>query len=194
MQKDAVRPDVDVAPRREIALRPIGMIVLPAVLQAADGARRQTRRILAEKCCQRFREIAGRNALEVEDRQQRLDRLGAAHVERQDRRSEADAARIVSGRPAITQAGLLDWDRTDTGYHFALGPVPVADDACAAILGLALGMLDKEAGDLGLDRLREQGTGPIAQDFRELVVEGSWLNQSDDVIVGPGISAPSVEK
>ena len=49
-------------------------------------------------------------------------------------------------------------------------------------------MLGEKAGDLGLDRLREQGTGPVAQDFRELVVEGSWLNQSDDVIVGHGIS------
>jgi len=39
-----------------------------------------------------------------------------------------------------------------------------------------------------LDRLREQGTRPFAQDLGELVLEGSWLNQSDDVIVGHGIS------
>jgi hypothetical protein len=66
--------------------------------------------------------------------------------------------------------------------------VAVTDNAGAAILGLALGVLGEEAGDLGLDRLREQGTRPVAQDFREWVVEGSWLNQPDDVIVGHGIS------
>src|SRR6202165_2461306 len=40
----------------------------------------------------------------------------------------------------------------------------------------------------GLDRLSEQGTCPVAQDFCELIVEDSWLNQMDDVIVGHGIS------
>ena len=48
----------------------------------------------------------------------------------------------------------------------------MANDAAVAILGLALGMLVEKAGDLGLDCLRQQGTRPIAQDFRELIVEG----------------------
>jgi hypothetical protein len=34
---DAVSPDVDVALRRQIALLPGGVLVDPAVLQAADG-------------------------------------------------------------------------------------------------------------------------------------------------------------
>ena len=42
--------------------------------------------------------------------------------------------------------------------------------------------------DLGLDRPGEKGTCPVAQDFCELIVEDSWLNQMDDVIVGHGIS------
>jgi hypothetical protein len=57
-----------------------------------------------------------------------------------------------------------------------------------AILGLHIGMPGEKIGNLGLHRLREQGACPVAQDFGELVVEGSWLNQSDDVIVGHGIS------
>src|SRR5206468_1712300 len=32
------------------------------------------------------------------------------------------------------------------------------------------------------------GTCPVAQDFCQLIVEDSWLNQMDDVIVGHGIS------
>jgi hypothetical protein len=128
------------------------------------------------------------DALQVQDRQQRLDRPGAAHVGRQDRWREADAVGIVSRRPAIAHAWLTHGDRTDAGHHLALGQMAMANHPGAAILGLQIRMLGEETGDLGLDGLREQGTGPVAQDFGELVVEGSWLNQSNDVIVGHGIS------
>src|SRR5262249_11124492 len=40
----------------------------------------------------------------------------------------------------------------------------------------------------GLDRLGQQSTRPIPQDFGELIVDVSWLNQLDDVIFGHGIS------
>jgi hypothetical protein len=66
--------------------------------------------------------------------------------------------------------------------------VTVADDALVAVPGLQIGMLAEKVRDFGLDRLGQQGTGPIAQDFGELIVEDSWLNQMDDVIVGHGIS------
>src|SRR5205085_2498928 len=79
-------------------------------------------------------------------------------------------------------------DRTDTGHHLALRQVTVADDALVAVLGLQIGMLAEKVCDLGLDRLGEKGTCPVAQDFCELIVEDSWLNQMDDVIVGHGIS------
>src|SRR5712671_2615692 len=49
-------------------------------------------------------------------------------------------------------------------------------------------MLAEKVRDLGLDRLGQQSTHPIAQDFGELIVDVSWLNQLDDVIVGHGIS------
>ena len=64
----------------------------------------------------------------------------------------------------------------------------VADDALVAVPGLQIGMLVEKVRDLGLDRPGEQGTGPVAQDFGELIVEDSWLNQLDDVILGHGIS------
>jgi hypothetical protein len=66
--------------------------------------------------------------------------------------------------------------------------VTVADDALVAVRGLQIGMLAEKARDLGLDRLGQQGTRPITQDFGELVVDVSWLNQLDDVIFGHGIS------
>src|ERR1700704_4057944 len=49
-------------------------------------------------------------------------------------------------------------------------------------------MLAEKVCDLGLYRLGEQRTRPVAQDFRELIVDVCWLNQLDDVIFGHGIS------
>src|SRR6516164_6487307 len=49
-------------------------------------------------------------------------------------------------------------------------------------------MLAEKVRDLSLDRLGQQSTRPIAQDFGELIVDVSWLNQLDNVIFGHGIS------
>src|ERR1700737_3088147 len=67
-------------------------------------------------------------------------------------------------------------------------PGSAAAAALVAVLGLQIGMLAEKVCDLGLDRLSEKGTCPVAQDFCELIVEDSWLNHIDDVIVGHGIS------
>src|SRR6266705_6380470 len=49
-------------------------------------------------------------------------------------------------------------------------------------------MLAEKVRNLGLYRLGKQATRPIAQDFGELILDVSWLNQLDDVIFGHGIS------
>src|SRR5665213_2122177 len=49
-------------------------------------------------------------------------------------------------------------------------------------------MLAEKVCNLGLYRLGEQGARTMAQDFSELIVDVSWLNQLDDVIFGHGIS------
>src|SRR5205823_14256565 len=72
--------------------------------------------------------------------------------------------------------------------HLALRQVTVAHDALVAVRGLQIGMLAEKVCDFGLDRFGEKGTCPVAQDFCELIVEDSWLNQLDNVIVGHGIS------
>ena len=83
---------------------------------------------------------------------------------------------------------LAHGDRTDVGHHLALGQVAVADDALLALPALQVCTPGEKAGDLRLYGLREQGARPVAQNFGELVVDGSWLNQSDDVNVRHGIS------
>jgi hypothetical protein len=66
--------------------------------------------------------------------------------------------------------------------------VTVPDEPLMAVRGLQIGMLAEKVRDLGLDRLRQQGTCPMTQDSGELVIDVSWLNQLDDVIFGHGIS------
>src|SRR5207245_11133887 len=112
---------------------------------------------------------------------QPLDRLRAAHVGRQDRRREPDAARIGSRRLAIAYTRLAGGDRTDTGHHLALRQVAVADDALVAVLGLQLGMLAEKVCDRGFVRLGEKVTCSVAPDLCDLIVEVSWLNRLVDV-------------
>src|SRR6266851_1831633 len=99
---------------------------------------------------------------------------------------EPDAVGVGSVGLAIAYTRLTDGDRTDTGHHLAFRQVTVAHDALVAVL--QIGMLAEKVRDLGLDRLGQQSTRPIAQDFGELIADVSWLNQLDDVIFGHGIS------
>ena len=64
----------------------------------------------------------------------------------------------------------------------------MAHDALVAVLGLQIGMLAEKVCNLGHYCLGKQGTRPIAQDFGELILDVSWLNQLDDVIFRHGIS------
>src|SRR6516162_2464063 len=102
-----------------IAPLPRGMFVKPTILQTADGGCRQPGSILAEQRRQSLGEVSGGDTLQIEDRQQRLDRFRAAHVGGQDRRREADAVGIGSVRLTIAYTRLADGDRTDTGHHLA---------------------------------------------------------------------------
>src|SRR5215472_19388557 len=64
----------------------------------------------------------------------------------------------------------------------------VADHAGPSILGLERRMSRQKLGDFGLDRLHQETPCATAQDFGELILEGPWLNQLDNVIVRHGIS------
>jgi hypothetical protein len=129
---------------------------------------------LAQQGRKRFGEIAGGDALQVEDRQQCRDRLRAPQVGRQDCRRNANAAGIASRSLAIAHTWLADRDRADTCQHLALRQMAVAHNALAAVLGLEISMRGEKIHDLGLDRLPQQRARPLPQDFGELIVKGSW--------------------
>src|SRR5947208_3140361 len=66
--------------------------------------------------------------------------------------------------------------------------MPVTHDALVAHLGLEIGISPQKVSDFRLDRLREQGMRPVAQNLSERIGEGPWLSQLDDVSVGHGVS------
>src|SRR5690349_24984305 len=53
---------------------------------------------------------------------------------------------------------------------------------------LQIGVLGEKLGDLGLDRLRQQGARSIAQHLGERVGKRPWLKQLDHVSIGHGVS------
>src|SRR5258707_2727758 len=111
---------------------------------------------------------------------------GACRAARSTAKTGCGQDRRRQPRGRAHAAGGRRW--TDTGHHLALWQVTVAHDALMTVLGLQIGMLAEKVRDLGLDRLGQQGTCPIAQDFGELILDVSWLNQLDDVIIEHGIS------
>src|SRR5258705_13841238 len=83
--------EVDVALGGEIAPAPARVLVRPGVLEPTDGRSREPAGVLAKQSEERLLEIAGRDALEVENRDQHFEALRTARIGRQNRRRKADA-------------------------------------------------------------------------------------------------------
>src|SRR5439155_661973 len=69
---NTVDPEVDVAFSREVAFAPARVLFGPGLLEATNGRGREPTGVPAEQCDQRVLEVAGRDALEVENRDQHL--------------------------------------------------------------------------------------------------------------------------
>src|SRR6516225_6290193 len=98
------------------------MLLRPGLLEPPDGRGRQPAGVLAEQCDQGFLKVAGRQALEVEDRDQHFEAFRAARVRRQNRRRKADALRTFTGTVTYTRAA--HGDRTDAGHISRSGRCP----------------------------------------------------------------------
>src|SRR4051794_18923826 len=90
------------------------VLVEPDLLQPRDGRGRQARRILAEQRGKRLLEIAGREALQVKNRDQHLQAAGAPRIGRQDR-----------GREAEVPATIISATVAHRGWRTPTGPMPV---------------------------------------------------------------------
>ncbi len=183
---DAVDPEVDVALGGEIALAPARMLLRPGVLEASDGRGREPAGVLAEQRDQRLLEVAGGDALEVEDRDQHLEALRPARVGRQNRRREADALRAFADTVAHTRAAHRD--RTDAGHDLAFRQMSVAHQSLATIIGQLVGMAAEQGRHFRLDGLRQQRSRAVAQNLGQRVGKSSWLGELENVSLGHGVS------
>jgi hypothetical protein len=111
---DAVGPNVDEAPPREIATLPALVLLLPSRHQPAHRRGRETGRVGAQERRQGLLELAGRDALQIEPGQQLLDVPGPPQERRQDLRGEADA---LAARPSPRSRSF--------GRRTEIGPIPV---------------------------------------------------------------------
>ena len=123
LQVNPVRPHIDIAPRREIALLPRLVVRLPLRRQPGDHRRRQVRRVLAQESGEGLLEVAGRNATQVQDRKQSIEALRPPRPFRQDRRSEPDLLRRAH-LAAVADLRPPDRDRPDPGLDRALRSRP----------------------------------------------------------------------
>src|SRR6516225_3569312 len=162
------------------------MLLRPRLLEPPDGRGRQPAGVLAEQCDQGFLKVAGRQALEVEDRDQHFEAFRAARVRRQNRRRKADALRTFTGTVTYTRAA--HGDRTDAGHNLALGQMPVAHQPLATVIGQLVGMAGEQDCDFGLHRLRQQRSRAVAQNLGQRVRKSSWLAELENVSVGHGVS------
>src|SRR5262245_16754698 len=183
---DAISPDVDIPLGGQVAFEPTAVFVDPGLLQPSNGRSRQPAGVLAEQRAKRLLEVAGGDALQVEDRDQHLEALRAPGVGRQNARAEPNPL-TTAGLP-VAHARLAHRYRSDAGHDLALGQMPVTHDTLVARRGLEIGIAPQEVSDFRLDRVREQGTRTVTQNLSQRIAESSWLSQLDDVSVGHGVS------
>ena len=162
---DAVGPEVDVTLGGEVAVAPARILLRPGLLEPSDGRGREPASVLAEQRDQCLIEVAGRDALQAEDRDQHFEALRSTRVRQQNRRRKADALGAFANTIAHARAAHGDW--TDAGHDLALGQMPVADQPMAAVLRQLVGMTGEQGCNLGLDRVRLcQAATPIAVTIR----------------------------
>src|SRR6516225_3012606 len=157
----------------------------PHLLEADDGRCRQTWRV-ADEGRQHFLEVAGRDALQVEDGDQHLKALRSPRVSRQDRRRVPNARAL--GSFAVAHPRLANGDRADAGHDLAFRKMAVAHDALLARRGPEIGVLCEKLSNLRFDGLGQQRTRAAAQDLCEGIGKGPWLGELDDVTVRHGVS------
>ena len=184
---DAVGPEVDIVPGRQIPLQPVRVLVRPNLGEPRHGRGRQAAGVRPEQeGRQRLGEVARGDTLEVEDGDQDFEALRAPRIRRQERGAEPDAVGALAR--AVANPWRANRNRADAGHDLAFGQVAVAHQPSAAFFGARLGVAIKERRHLRLDRPRQQGPGAAAQHLGQRIGKRRWLGKLQNVIVTHGVS------
>ena len=153
---------MDTAPGRQVALPPTPAGGLPAAPQPGDHRRRQVRGVLAGESSGRLLEVAGRDAAQVQDRQQCLQARRPPCPARQDPGGEANPL-LAPGRSAVADLHPPHLDRTGPGLDGPLGTMTVPNGPGPAIGEPLVGHPGQEGLGFRLDRLGKQAACARAQ-------------------------------
>src|SRR5690606_7587491 len=114
-------------------------------------------------------EIAGRDALEVEPRDQLFDALGTTKVRGQDGAREAYSLPCLVDA-AVVDTGLLHVYWTDACLYLTLGKVTVPDNHATTIFVTDVRVPLDVLGDLSLDGLGQELLSANSEDLRQRVL------------------------
>ena len=180
LEVDAVRPDVDIPPRREVTALPTVIVLLPPLGQARDHTRRQVRRICTQDRRERLPEVAGGNAAQVEHRQQGIEAARPPRPFRQDGGAEPHLLVSRPGR-AVTHLRAAHIKRADPGLDAPLRTIPMPDDTLPAIRQDLFGMLRDKGFSLCPKCSGQHPARPVPGNLGQRIVNRFRLTQGDDV-------------
>jgi hypothetical protein len=150
----------------------------PLLFQPADRRRRQVRRVLAEQRRKRLLEIAGRDAAQVENRQQGIEALRPPRPFRQDRLCEGDAIAAHLAcciATTVAQLGAPHRNWADPRLDLTLRTMAVPHHTGAVIGKPFVLHRSQERIRLRLNRLGQKPACGIAQNRRQGIVEVVWM-------------------
>jgi hypothetical protein len=175
----AVGPAVHVVDLGQIPLGERGVLGLPLLDQPADDRRRQPRG-RPEELGQRRHEVARRQPVQIQQRQDLGDLRRPADPARQDRARKSCPRTRHRVDALVVDSGPGDLDRAGTHRQRPRRRVAVADDQPPAVLVDLVGVGGQVGVDLGLQRLREHPPGTLTRQLVQVQTQlGSGLGIGD---------------
>lgn len=162
-QVNAVGPHVDVVAGGQITLAERGVILLPLLGEPGDRRWRQPGR-RAEELLQRGHEVAGRQAVEIEQRQHLGDLRGLAAPGRQNRRREPLALARGLIDALVIHARGLHLDHPGRGRDLPRLVIAIAHDQATPGLITLVGQLGYVGVDFGLQGGSEHAPRALTDD------------------------------
>ena len=164
--------------RREVTVLPAVVLVLPRLLQPAHHRGREVGRVAAEQRREGLLEVPGRDATEIQNRQQRVQAPCAACPSGQDRRAEPH--RLSRAGIAVADLRPACRDRAHAGLDHAFRADAVARHAPTPVLEPRLGEAGHERVGLRHQRLSEDAPRPLSGERRQRVVDLVALAKGQD--------------
>ena len=177
---DAIDPQVHVLFVRERPLFPAHVLGAPDLFQPPDRAGGQPGSVRPEERGEGLAEVPRGDPLEIQPRQQLLERLRAPEVRGEDRRGETDRASPVA------HPGGLDRNRADPGLDRTLRPIAIPDHPLAAHVIAHLPILCEKLRYFAFDGLDQQLSRSLPKDFGQCIpdsIRDPWILQRHYCIV-----------